>query len=44
MIHTFISLSVHTDKNQMANQPQMWVSKEEWYEQGPRALEKLGGR
>ena len=33
-----------TDKFQMANQPQMWVSKEEWDEQGPRALEKLGPR
>ncbi len=30
--------------NIMADKPQMWISKEEWDEQGPRALEKLGPR
>ena len=36
--------SNRTDKVKMSNQPQMWVSKQEWQEQGVRSLEKLGGR
>lgn len=38
------SIVFNANKDQMANQPQMWVSKEEWHEQGARALEKLGPR
>ena len=30
--------------NIMADKPAMWISKEEWEEQGVRALEKLGPR
>lgn len=30
--------------NQMADKEDMWISKQEWQEQGPRALEKLGKR
>jgi hypothetical protein len=29
---------------QMADKHDMWISKEEWEEQGKRALEKLGPR
>lgn len=29
---------------QMADKENMWISKQEWQEQGPRALEKLGAR
>jgi len=28
----------------MADKPDMWISKQEWEEQGARALEKLGAR
>jgi len=30
--------------NIMADKENMWVSKQEWEEQGPRVLEKLGPR
>ncbi len=30
--------------NIMADNESMWISKEEWAEQGPRVLEKLGPR
>ena len=29
---------------QMADKENMWISKQEWEEQGPRVLEKLGPR
>ena len=29
---------------QMADKENMWISKQEWQEQGPRILEKLGPR
>lgn len=29
---------------QMAERDNMWISKQEWQEQGSRALEKLGAR
>lgn len=29
---------------QMADKEDMWISKQEWEEQGPRVLEKLGKR
>ena len=29
---------------QMADKENMWISKQEWEEQGPRAMEKLGPR
>jgi actin-related protein 2 len=29
---------------QMADKEDMWISKQEWEEQGTRALEKLGAR
>ena len=29
---------------QMADKENMWISKQEWEEQGARALEKLGAR
>ena len=29
---------------QMADKQDMWISKQEWEEQGTRALEKLGAR
>jgi len=29
---------------QMAERHDMWISKQEWEEQGPRVLEKLGSR
>jgi actin-related protein 2 len=29
---------------QMADKENMWVSKQEWEEQGPQALQKLGSR
>jgi actin-related protein 2 len=28
----------------MKNREEFWISREEWYEQGARALEKLGRR
>jgi hypothetical protein len=34
----------NTDKPQMADKENMWISKQEWEEQGARALEKLGAR
>lgn len=30
--------------SQMADKDNMWVTKQEWQEQGPRVLEKLGPR
>jgi actin-related protein 2 len=30
--------------NIMADKEDMWISKHEWEEQGPRALDKLGPR
>ena len=30
--------------SQMADKENMWISKQEWQEQGPRILEKLGPR
>lgn len=30
--------------SQMADKENMWISKQEWEEQGPRILEKLGPR
>ena len=30
--------------NIMADKDHMWISKQEWEEQGPRVLEKLGPR
>ena len=33
-----------TDRIQMADKDNMWISKQEWQEQGARALEKLGAR
>ena len=32
------------NKVQMADKENMWISKQEWEEQGARALEKLGAR
>lgn len=29
---------------QMSDKENMWISKQEWQEQGPRILEKLGPR
>ena len=29
---------------QMADKANMWISKQEWEEQGPKALDKLGSR
>ena len=29
---------------QMADRENMWITKQEWQEQGPRVLEKLGPR
>ena len=29
---------------QMADKENMWITKQEWQEQGPRVLEKLGPR
>jgi hypothetical protein len=34
----------NTDREQMADKENMWISKQEWEEQGTRALEKLGAR
>jgi len=28
----------------MADKPDMWISKQEWEEQGAKALDKLGAR
>ena len=44
-----ISMTVKRNANtylifQMADKDNMWVSKQEWQEQGPRVLEKLGPR
>lgn len=33
-----------TNDAQMADKENMWISKQEWEEQGARALEKLGAR
>lgn len=33
-----------TNSEQMADKENMWISKQEWQEQGSRALEKLGAR
>ena len=43
--HTFQS-AVMADKesSQMADKENMWITKQEWEEQGPRVLEKLGPR
>ena len=30
--------------NIMADKEDMWISRQEWQEQGPRAMEKLGPR
>lgn len=32
------------DNLQMADKENMWITKQEWQEQGPRILEKLGPR
>ena len=32
------------DIPQMADKENMWITKQEWQEQGPRILEKLGPR
>jgi actin-related protein 2 len=34
----------HAYFTQMADKEDMWISKQEWEEQGSRALEKLGAR
>jgi actin-related protein 2 len=33
-----------TNVTKMADKEDMWISKQEWEEQGSRALEKLGAR
>ena len=33
-----------TSNVQMADKESMWISKQEWQEQGARALDKLGAR
>ena len=38
------SLVTDADEAQMADKENMWISKQEWEEQGARALEKLGAR
>lgn len=40
----YISLSDAADHIQMADKDDMWISKQEWQEQGPRILSKLGPR
>jgi len=38
------TLNSLTNDSQMADRHDMWISKQEWEEQGARALEKLGSR
>lgn len=37
-------LGIIAKTKQMADKEDMWISKQEWEEQGPRVLEKLGKR
>jgi len=39
-----LTLMCANARSQMADKENMWISKAEWEEQGPRAIEKLGSR
>lgn len=41
-VSTVLTLSLSSQ--QIADKEDMWVSKQEWQEQGPRVLSKLGPR